>query len=137
MTTQAPTLEIGLLEPLLRDFVQHIGLEATMAIVQAHGGTRLNIPQKGANNAALVALIGSANAAILGRLYGAERPFIAKAMPALQAMRDQRIRDDLKTMSVRRVALKYGLGERRVYQLQRDAQASASTPRRPPRGLFD
>lgn len=110
-------LDVQLLEPLLQDFVRLIGLPATLAMVERFGGTRLPIAIKAEESADLVACIGAEKAAILGRHYGAERPLIPKALPALQAVRNKRIRAELCSMSVRQVALKYKLGERRVFQL--------------------
>jgi hypothetical protein len=114
----APDVDLQLLEPLLRDWVNLVGLDAVLAIVEAHGGTRLPIALKADQNADLVRLIGAEKAAILGRHYGKERPLIPKALPALRALRNRRIRHDLQVMSVRQVALKYRLGERSVYVIQ-------------------
>jgi hypothetical protein len=116
-TIPAKDLDIDLLEPLLQDFVRLIDLPATLAVVERWGGTRLPIAIKAADNDELVALIGADKAAILGRHYGAERPLIPKALPAMQAVRNRRIRTDLCSLSVRQVAMKYRLGERRLYQL--------------------
>lgn len=116
-TTPPDDLDIGLLEPILRDFVELIGLEATLVLVERFGGTRLPIAEKAEKNEELAGAIGREKAAILGRHYGKERPLIPKALPALQAVRNRRIRAELCSMSVRQVALKYKLGERRVFQL--------------------
>lgn len=132
--TAALPLDVELLEPLLRQFVELIGLGPTMALVDAHGGTRLCIAEAADENAALVALIGADKAAILGRHFGRERPVIPKGEAALRALRDRRIGADLEHMSVRRVALKYGLTERRIWQIQAElgSPETATTA-----GLFD
>ena len=122
-------IDVQLLEPLLRQLVELIGLPATMALVEAHGGTRLCIAEKADENAALVALVGPENAALLGRHFGRERPVIPKGEAALRALRNRRIVADLECMSVRQVALKYGLHERRIWQIQAEcgeAQSSAT-----------
>jgi hypothetical protein len=110
-------LDTELLEPLLQDWVQLIGLPDTLALVERYGGTRLPIAIKAEENAELVAIIGAEKAAILGRHYGRERPLVPKALKALRVVRDRAIKADLQTMSVRTVALKYRIGERRAYQL--------------------
>ena len=55
----AERIDTALLEPFLRTLVELIGLQATMAIVGIHGGTLLYISVKGADNEALVALVGA------------------------------------------------------------------------------
>lgn len=130
-------LDIGLLEPLLRDWVQLIGLNATLAIVEKHGGTLLNIPEKAEQNADLVALIGAEKAAILGRHYGKERPLVPKALDALRAARDQAIRSQREHKSMRQLAREYGLGERRIRQITSGGPSpSVASPSPQPR-LFD
>ena len=120
-------LDTRLLEPLLRDWVKLIGLAATMAIVERHGGLLLNIARKADENAELVALIGRDKAAVLGCHYGGERPLVPKALPALQALRNERMRADRSTKSVRQIAREHRLGERRVWQILGGAE-EASTP---------
>lgn len=117
MPDEMAGLDLDLLEPLLRDWVRLIGLPATLAIVQAHGGLLLNIARKADENADLVALIGTEKAAILGREYGGERPLVPKALPALNALRNQRMRADRATKSVRQIAREHRLGERRAWQI--------------------
>lgn len=121
-------IDVQLLEPLLRQLVDLIGLGPTMALVDAYGGTRLCIAEKADENQALVALVGPENAALLGRHFGRERPLIPKAGAALRALRDRRIVADLERMSVRQVALKYQLHERRIWQIQAERGGPESSP---------
>lgn len=135
---QTAELDLDLLEPLLRQLVELIGLPATMRIVEAYGGRLLNIPRKADKNEALVALIGIDKAAILGRALGPDRRLIAKAGAALMAVRDRQILADLQTKSVRQVARAYRLGERRVWQIKEShGQCTHSTVRTAAPGLFD
>lgn len=134
MPTAAADIDLQLLEPLLRQMVDLIGLPATMAIVEVHGGTLLNIPRQADKNEALVALIGAEKAALLGRELGPDRRLIPKAGPALNALRNRRLLADLRTQSVRQVARAYGLGERRVWQIK--AEFGQPDPN-PTAGLFD
>lgn len=125
-------IDTALLEPILRDLVELIGLHATMAIVAKHGGTLLYISVKGDECEALVALIGAQAAATLSRHYGGERLFIPKALPALTAARNSNIKADRAAgTSLRELARRYRLGERRICQLLQGADEDTSP------GLFD
>lgn len=127
-------LDVDLLEPLLRQLVDLIGLPATMAIVDAHGGTLLNIPRQADQNATLVGLIGAEKAAILGRELGPDRLLIPKAGAALLALRNRQILAQMQTRSVRQVARDFKLGERQVWYIK--SQAGGADDDGSP-GLFD
>lgn len=123
MTTTTPTvtaaeIDPSLLEPLLRDMVELVGLKATLAIVKQHGGTRLWFPNDPKPDSPMVALVGMDNARRLCLHFGADRPTIPKAQAALQALRDADIRDNPQGLSVPQLALKHGLIERRIYQIR-------------------
>lgn len=134
--TPSDAIDVSLLEPLLREFVRLIGLEATMAIVEKHGGTLLSIPRKAGANEDLVALIGADKAAILGKEYGGERPLIPKALDALRDMRDRQIREQRERYSMRELARRYRLGERRIRQITSSGGDEPPVP--PPQArLFD
>lgn len=108
-------LDVRLLEPLLREFVGHIGLADTMAIVRRYGGRQLYIGQDGSP---LQDLIGEQKAALIGRHYGGDRPLIPKALRALRHLRDAQLRARLTARrGVRQVALELGIGERRAWQI--------------------
>ena len=117
-TVTAPALDLSLLEPLLRDMVQLVGLQATLAIVRQHGGTRLWFPNDPKPESPMVALVGIDNARRLCLHFGADRPTIPKAQAALQALRDADIRDNPQGLSVPQLTRKHGLTERRVYQIR-------------------
>ena len=122
--TSTNGIDVQLLEPLLQQLVDLIGIEATMRMVEVHGGTLLNVARKASENASLVALIGREKAGILGRAMGPGRYLIPKALPALRAVRDRQIAAQLATMSVRQVARQHRLCERRLWQIK----ASLGTP---------
>lgn len=130
-------IDIALLEPLLRHWVQLIGVNATLAIVEKHGGTLLNIPIKAEENADLVALIGVDKAAILGREYGRERPLVPKALDAIRELRDRQIRAQRDQKSMRQLAREWGLGERRIRQITSSDPTPVSPPPSPQNRLFD
>lgn len=115
---QLDDLSLELLEPVLQRMVQLIGVQATFAVVDAHGGTLLNIPYKAYQNTGLVALIGAENATLLGREFGNERPYIPKAQAAMRQLRDQVIARDLARMSCRQVARAHRLSERMVWKIR-------------------
>lgn len=123
-----PDIDVQLLEPLLRQLVDLIGLGPTMALVDAYGGTRLCVPEKIENNQDLLALLGSETCRLLSRHYRLERLVIPKAEAALRAIRNRRILADLERMSVRQVALKYQLHERRIWQIQAERGGPDSSP---------
>lgn len=127
-------LDLDLLEPLLRQLVDLVGLQATMTLVDHHGGTLLYIARQADQNAHLVDLIGAEKAAILGRALGPDRRFIPKAGAALLAARNRRILAELETQSVREVARRYRLGERMVWYIKAQADGTATGPEP---GLFD
>lgn len=113
--SQLDGLDVRLLEPLLRDFVDRIGLADTMAIVRRYGGRQLYIGQDGSP---LQELIGEHKAALIGRHYGGDRPLIPKALRALRHLRDAQLRARLtERRGVRQVALELGIGERRAWQI--------------------
>lgn len=124
----AADLDVDLLEPLLRQLVDLIGLPATMALVDAFGGTLLNIPRQADQNPTLVTLIGTERAAILGRELGPDRRLIPSAGRALTELRDRRIMVALQTRSVRQVAREFGLGERRVWQIKSERGGTETDP---------
>lgn len=110
-------LDVDLLEPLLREFCRLIGLPATLAIVEAWGGLPLYIAELQDPGSQLSKAIGYDQARVLGREFGGERPMIPKAGRALRALRDQRIRREHSTKSIRQLVLDYKLSERRVCEI--------------------
>ena len=129
----APAVDVQLLEPLLRRFVALIGLEATMRIVDAHGGAWIYIAEQPAPDGALSQLVGYEAARALAKEYGLERLRIPKAGRALRAIRDARIRADHATLSLRQLVEKYRLAERRICEIL----AAGAGPVDTTRGLFD
>lgn len=134
MPPPSDEVDVSLLEPLLRQMVGLIGLPATLAIVNRYGGTLLNIPRQADQNAALVALIGAENAAVLGRALGPDRLLIPKALPALTAARNRLIVQRLQTRSVRQVAREFRLGERMVWYIRSGSDVASADDQRQ---LFD
>lgn len=113
-------INTDLLEPILQDIVELIGLPHTMRLVETYGGVRLYVPKQSLeDDHDLVRLIGREAAEKLQTIYGGESHFdIPKAERALRAVRDAEIRAARTArtgrMSVRELALKYGLTERNI-----------------------
>ena len=109
-------IDADLLEPILRDMVDLIGLHPTMTLVQAYGGVRLYVPKlELEDDHSLVRLIGRPAAKKLQAMYGGETHFdIPKAERALRAVRDAAIRAKRPHTSVRLLALEHRLTERHI-----------------------
>ena len=114
--TIGEAIDIGLLEPILQDLVELIGLHPTMQLVQAYGGVRLYVPKLALEaDHPLARLIGSEAAKKLQAMYGGEPHFdIPKAERALRAVRDAEICRQRLNTSVRLLALEYRLTERQI-----------------------
>lgn len=112
----AALINTDLLEPILQDLVELIGLHPTMRLVQAYGGVRLYVPKlELEDDHSLVRLIGSEAAKKLQAMYGGEPHFdIPKAERALRAVRDAEIRAKRPHTSVRLLALENRLTERQI-----------------------
>lgn len=116
MSTEA-AIDIGLLEPLLRDFVALIGLAKTMVIVEAWGGQLRYFAENPSPDGELAKLVGMEAAVALGKAYGTDRVHVPKAGAALRAVRDNRIRAEHAHLSIRQLVIAYGLSERRICEI--------------------
>lgn len=112
-------IDIDLLEPLLQDLVDLIGLHPTMQLVHAYGGVRLYVPKLELDgDHYLVRLIGPGAAKKLQSIYGGEPHFdIPKAERALRAVRNAAIRTKRLNTSLRQLALEYHLTERQILNI--------------------
>ena len=115
---QAQAAFVDLLEPLLQEFVSVAGLPATLLLVQQYGGRRLWFPYELEPTHPLAKLLGMAAARPLCRRFEGERLLIPKALPALKAVRDARIRANPDGLSVNELARVYSLGERQLYAIR-------------------
>lgn len=122
-----PDFAAHYLGPVLTDMVAAIGLPDTMRVVQRWGGTRLWIPQQ--PSMALVEHLGPAQAAKLCAAFGGNRPDIPKALRLLNLLRDDDIRSNPDGLSVPELAQRYGLIERRIYQIRGQPMAPVLPPR--------
>lgn len=107
-----------LLPKVLRDFVQLIGLAATMILVERFGGSRLYIPINPHEDHHLAKLIGLNNLVKLSRVYGLEDHFdIPRALRALRHIRDEKIRAEYGLKSASILARENGLTERQIFNI--------------------
>lgn len=115
---RADDIDVELLEPLLRQWVDAIGLPATLRLVQRYGGVRLYVPRNATADHELAQLVGLAALRRLSELHGGEEHFaVPKAGAALRDVRDRQIRRARARQSVRQIALAFRLTERRVLQI--------------------
>lgn len=131
---RAAELDVGLLEPLLREIVALVGLPLTLRLVERFGGTPLYIPAAGDTDRLqhLVDLIGPEAAAALAREMGSQQHLIPKALPALRELRNRKIEADLANgATCIEVARRERISYRRLLQIKagaRDDQADKATP---------
>lgn len=131
--TTTPAVDIELLEPVLREFVEVSSLRATLLIVEVYGGTRLNVPKELEPDHPLARLVGLQEARQIARRFGGDRPLVPKALPALRAVRDSQIKANPEGLSVPELARKHGLGERWIYMIRGEPEPNPN----PTRSLFD
>jgi Mor family transcriptional regulator len=111
-------LATDLLPKLLQEFVRLIGIEATLRLVERFGGLRIYIPLDPKPEHHLAQLIGLDNLAKLAQVYGGESHFeLPKALHALTAVRNAKIRADYRFKSIRELAAEHHLTERHVTRI--------------------
>jgi Mor family transcriptional regulator len=134
MNAAVAEIEADLLPPLLQDFVRLIGVQATMLLVQRHGGLRIYIPtpERCTDDHHLAHLIGLKNLLKLAEVYGSNEHFqLPKAERALLAVRNARIVADYQTCkTARELAVEYGLTESQIVRILGQAGAKAPVDRR-------
>lgn len=107
----------GLLPPSLQRVAEHIGLPATLRLVEARGGISIWVPttDRCTPEHYLSRLIGFAALLALAELHGGEELEIPRAVAAVRAVRDARIREQYDGgKSQWDLALEYGLTERQI-----------------------
>lgn len=137
--TQAITVSINLLPPLLQEFERLVGLQATMALVQKWGGLRVYFPtpERVTEEHPYAAVIGIEALLKLAKEYGGLPHFqLPKAERALQAVRNARIAAEYATnKTAREIAAEYGLTEGQVVRIVASMGVTAPFDRRQ-RALF-
>ncbi len=130
MHTQSDSNAIRLddLPPLLAEIARRIGLGDTIALAEAWGGVRHYYPRPEnlTDDHPLIALLGRESAAQLCGYIGGGDVTLPKADRALRAARDRAIRAARATCSVRTLATRYRLSERRVWEIVAGAERKQS-----------
>lgn len=117
LITDLPVCLAHLLPPTAQELLPVIGLPATLALVKRFGGTWLYVPTLARCHAEheLALLIGLDKLKALAAYYGGEAlRNLPRCVEALQAIRNNEIREQAKVMSHRAIALRYGMTERHV-----------------------
>lgn len=100
---------IELLPQSLRDIADVIGIEKTLDLAKAYGGLRLWIPSKPPHDWELFNILGRENACKLIELCGGSQIEIPSCRFLNLELRNQKIRDDRRSLSIEKLAAKYGL----------------------------
>jgi hypothetical protein len=119
-----PIINIRDLPPMLQEWVDIIGLDATLCLVKRWGGVRVYIPTVRNLDADhwLAQDIGMERAVALANIHQGEYLLIPMATQALNKLKEALIRLDLGNgMSVRDIALKHRVHERRVWRIKASA----------------
>jgi hypothetical protein len=131
--TQAFTVPIDLLPPLLQEFERLVGLQATMALVQKWGlRVYFPTPERVTEEPPYAAVIGIEALLKLAEEYGGLPHFqLPKAERALQAVRNARIAAEYATnKTAREIAAEYGLTEGQVVRIVASMGVTAPLDRR-------
>jgi Mor family transcriptional regulator len=126
-----PVINVSDLPLLLQEWVELIGLDNTMQLVERFGGVHIYIPapQNLACDHWLPQLIGMENALALARRYGRDNPLVPMASRALNKLKEALIRIDIGNgLSVRDIALKHRVHERRVWRIKASADRQNDEP---------
>lgn len=111
----AEDVEARYLPGVLLEMVRLVGLPATLAIVRAYRGIQLYVPSRFDPDHPLVKLAGHAAAAALIERYGGDKFDIPRALIAIKAVRDKRIRAERAAGATHaRLAITYELTERQI-----------------------
>ncbi len=105
----------------LANIVRAIGMPATLKLIERYGGSRVYVPEPKhiTVDHAIARAIGFDAARALSRLAGDERIEVPRAAGAFRLARDRLILRESRTASVSKLALKYHLSERQIYQIRR------------------
>ena len=105
----------------LAEIARVIGVSATLKLIERFGGTRLYVPgaKRLTEDHVIARTIGLAAARAIVKIWGEDRLEIPRAARALRLARNRAVRRESSTLSVPKLALKWGLTERQIYQIRR------------------
>lgn len=110
--------DLQLLPPLLRDFVDAIGVEKTLRVVEHCAGQRTYFAREPGPEHWLSQLIGQDEARKLGRVCTSEAVVVPKASAALRDIRDRRFVARRDETSLATAAREFGLARRTAQTIQ-------------------
>ncbi len=104
----------------LKTIVDLTDIDSAMALVNRYGGTSFHIPPLRMMNPTheIARLIGLDHGIALCRYYSGDTIYLPRASHYLQAIRDEKIRADAKTLSTTELAFKYKMSERWVRKIK-------------------
>ncbi len=106
------------LPPSMRELVELVGLDAAMKLVDWRGGVGFHAPKEVPDDHELVKTVGHIAARKLAQQFGGDWVHLPRCHALLLAERNRRIIADRKPdFGVRRLALKYKLTERQVWNI--------------------
>lgn len=102
----------------LQNIAEMIGLTASIKLIEHYGGTSLLIPKRIDESHYLVKSLGVEAAFRLSDYYGRETLYIPKADQIMRKMRNRQIIKDFDSgISVKQLARKYRLSNRRIHSI--------------------
>lgn len=108
-------MQVHQLPPQIRVLVQVIGLRATLALLQARGGTPYTVPIDGGRSRVLCEIIGAHAAEKLSARFKQRTLSLPKLDKAVKQIRDRRIRQDhAQGVSLSELAFRYRLTTRHI-----------------------
>ncbi|MEY2863563.1 MAG: hypothetical protein RLY58_1270 [Pseudomonadota bacterium] len=104
----------------LQNIVKLTDLDAALTLVDKHGGTTFHVPPLKMMHPQhdLACLIGVDHALKLCRYYSGDSIYLPRASHYLQAIRDEKIRDEADHLTTAALALKYKLSERWIRKIK-------------------
>lgn len=115
---------IELLPQSLRDIASAIGYEKTLELAKAYGGLRLWIPSKPPHDWELFNILGREASSKLVQLAGGSQLEIPSCRFLNLELRNQKIRDDRRSLSVEKLAAKYGLRREWIRKICKEKQST-------------
>lgn len=101
----------------LQDIASAIGYKKTLDLVEAYGGQRLWIPVSVPQDCELFKILGRDASSKLVKLCGGNQLDVPSCKTLKIELRNQKIRDDRRSLSIEKLAAKYGLRREWIRQI--------------------
>jgi Mor family transcriptional regulator len=114
----------------IEEIVRVIGLPAALELLERFGGTSIYLPHPSRvkPDSALAQAIGMEAACRLASAWPQCEIGVPRGLEYARRERDRAIRSEPPTMTLRDLARKYGLTERRIQQIRAETEADPSAP---------